>query len=219
MTNAGATHGTNGAASDSVRIAAIDIGSNSIRQIVADVSTDGKIRIVDEMKATPRLGAGVDASGQLGDASMQSALAALTRMATLAHQMDVARIDAVATSAVRDAANGGAFLERVRAEAGLRVRLLTGEEEARLAFRSALARFELGAGRTVVMDIGGGSLELALAADGLLDSSSRCRSAPSARPTASWARARDRRIYASCAAPCATPCASGCRSRSGAARA
>ncbi len=154
---------------DSVRIAAIDIGSNSIRQIVADVSPGGEIRVVDEMKAMPRLGAGVDESGMLSDASMQAALVALGRMATLARQVGARRLDAVATSAVRDAANGGAFLERVRAETGLRVRLLTGEEEARLAFRSALAHFELGAGRTVIMDIGGGSLELALSADGLLD--------------------------------------------------
>lgn len=152
-----------------LRIAAIDIGSNSIRQIVADVSADGKIRVVDEMKAMPRLGAGVDERGALAEESIRAALSALTRMATLARQMNVDRIEAVATSAVRDAANGGAFLERVRAETGLRVRVLTGQVEARLAFRSALAHFELGTGRTVVMDIGGGSLELALAADGLVD--------------------------------------------------
>ena len=156
-------------ADDALRIAAIDIGSNSIRQIVADVSPDGAIQVVDEMKAMPRLGKGVDATGTLADDSMELALSALSRMAMLARQMGADRIEAVATSAVRDADNGGAFLERVREETGLRVRLLTGEEEARLSFRSALAHFELGVGRTVVMDIGGGSLELALAADGLLD--------------------------------------------------
>ena len=156
-------------AEGSLRIAAIDIGSNSIRQIVADVSPDGKIQVVDEMKAMPRLGAGVDRTGELAEASMQAALSALTRMAMLARQMGADRIDAVATSAVRDAANGSAFLDVVHQEAGLRVRLLTGEEEARLSFRSALAHFELGVGRTVVMDIGGGSLELVLAADGLID--------------------------------------------------
>jgi exopolyphosphatase/guanosine-5'-triphosphate,3'-diphosphate pyrophosphatase len=154
---------------DALRIAAIDIGSNSIRQIVADVTPDGKIHVVDEMKAMPRLGRGVDATGRLADDSMEAALSALARMAMLARRMGADRIEAVATSAVRDAANGGAFLERVREETGLRVRLLTGEEEARLSFRSALAHFELGAGRTVVMDIGGGSLELVLAADGLVD--------------------------------------------------
>ncbi len=161
--------GPTAASARTLRIAAVDIGSNSIRMIVADVSPAGEIRVVDEMKAMPRLGAGVDRTGLLADASMDAAVVALARMSTLARQMHADRVDAVATSAVRDAANGGAFLDRVRAETGLRVRLLSGEEEARLSFRSALAHFELGAGRTVVMDIGGGSLELALAAEGLLE--------------------------------------------------
>ncbi|MBA3853753.1 MAG: Ppx/GppA family phosphatase [Gemmatimonas sp.] len=152
-----------------LRIAAIDIGSNSIRQIVADVFPDGTIRVVDEMKAAPRLGAGLDELGRLDDAHMGEAIEALTRMATLARQLGAKRIEAVATSAVRDAANGQGFLTRVRRETGLKVRLLHGEEEARLAFRSALAHFELGAGRSVVMDIGGGSLEIALAAEGLVE--------------------------------------------------
>lgn len=151
------------------RIAAIDIGSNSIRQIIADVSTDGAIRIIDEMKAAPRLGRGLGSAGRLGDVPMAEAVAALSRMATLARQQGARRIEAVATSAVRDAANGTAFLQRVRRETGLRPRVLDGEEEARLAFRSALAHFELGHGRAVVMDIGGGSLELALSAEGLVE--------------------------------------------------
>jgi exopolyphosphatase/guanosine-5'-triphosphate,3'-diphosphate pyrophosphatase len=156
-------------AGQDIRLAAIDIGSNSIRQIVADVSPTGGIRVVDEMKAAPRLGAGVHETGVLGEAAMRQALDALTRMATLARQLGAARVEAVATSAVRDAANGLTFLELVRAETGLKVRVLKGEEEARLSFRSAVAHFELGVGRTVVMDIGGGSLELALSADGLLE--------------------------------------------------
>ena len=134
------------------RIAAIDIGSNSIRQIVADVSANGAIRVVDEMKAAPRLGSGLDHDGALGAEPMRLALESLARMATLARQLGAKRIEAVATSAVRDAQNGAAFLTRVRQETGLRVRLLDGEEEARLAFRSALAHFELGAVRAVVMD-------------------------------------------------------------------
>jgi exopolyphosphatase/guanosine-5'-triphosphate,3'-diphosphate pyrophosphatase len=151
------------------RIAAIDIGSNSIRQIVADVSPNGTIRVVDEMKAAPRLGAGLTRNGELSERAMRDALDALGRMSTLATQLGARRIEAVATSAVRDAVNGQTFLELVRAETGLRVRALVGEEEARLTFRSALAHFDLGQGRAVVMDIGGGSLELALSADGLLE--------------------------------------------------
>lgn len=156
-------------AAPAVRLAAIDIGSNSIRQIIADVTPDGRIRIVDEMKAAPRLGANLDDTGVLGDAAMRHALEALQRMATLARQMGAQRIHAVATSAVRDAANRRAFLEQIRRETGLRVRVLTGEDEARLSFRSALAHFDLGVGRAVVMDIGGGSLELTMSADGLLE--------------------------------------------------
>jgi len=152
-----------------VRLAAIDIGSNSVRQIIADVTPAGEIRVVDEMKAAPRLGAGLDKNARLADSAMRHALEAVTRMATLARQMGATRVDAVATSAVRDAANRREFLDRLRKDAGLRVRILDGEAEARLSFRSALAHFDLGVGRAVVMDIGGGSLELALSADGLIE--------------------------------------------------
>ncbi len=151
------------------RIAAIDIGSNSVRQIVADVSADGAITVVDEMKAAPRLGADLESTGLLGTQAMERAAEAIGRMATLARQLGAERIEAVATSAVRDAANADLFVARVRQEAGLQLRIIKGEDEARLSYLSALAHFDLGAGRTVVMDIGGGSLELALAADGVLD--------------------------------------------------
>jgi len=121
------------------------------------------------MKAAPRLGAGLGETGRLDDAHMDQAIEALSRMSTLARQLGAKRIEAVATSAVRDAENGQSFLTRVRRESGLRPRILEGDEEARLAFRSALAHFELGHGRSLVLDIGGGSLELALAAEGLVE--------------------------------------------------
>ncbi len=151
------------------RIAAIDIGSNSVRQIVADVTPDGGITVVDEMKAAPRLGADLDVTGVLGTTAMERAAEAVGRMATLARQLGATRIEAVATSAVRDASNGQQFVSRVRQEAGLELRIIDGAGEARLSWLSALAHFDVGRGRTVVMDIGGGSLELALAADGVLD--------------------------------------------------
>ena len=157
------------AAPGTVRVAAVDVGSNSIRQVVADVTPAGAIRIVDEMKATPRLGAGLDASGALDPAAMRRALDALMRMAMLARQLEVDRVVAVATSAVRDAGNGQQFVELVRRETGLELRLLDGEEEARLAHRSALAHFDAADGPTVVMDVGGGSMELALSVGGALE--------------------------------------------------
>lgn len=151
------------------RIAAIDIGSNSIRQIVADVAPTGAIRVVDEMKAAPRLGAGLAKSGRLEPAAIIAAVDAVTRMVTLARHLGAKRVEAVATSAVRDAENGVEFVEAVKKAIGLRVKLLKGEEEARLSWVSAIAHFDLGTGRAVVMDIGGGSLEIALSADGLLE--------------------------------------------------
>ena len=158
-----------GRASTEERIAAIDIGSNSIREIIADVSETGSIRVVDELKAAPRLGSGIDKNGKLSEVAMGNAVAALSRMATLARLLDAKRIEVVATSAVREAQNGPAFIRLVHEKTGLKVRLLSGEDEARLSFRSALAHFDLGMGRAVVMDIGGGSLELALSADGLVE--------------------------------------------------
>ncbi len=151
------------------RIAAIDIGSNSIRQIVADVGADGTIRVVDEMKAAPRLGAGTRETRRIDESRMRDALEVVGRMTTLARQLGAERVEAVATSAVRDTSNGQLFLDLIREESGLAVRILDGEDEARLSFRSALAHFELGKGRAVVLDIGGGSLEIALSADGLLE--------------------------------------------------
>ncbi len=151
------------------RVAAIDIGSNSIRQIVADVSTDGTIQVVDEMKAAPRLAAGLSTTGALSDTSVHAAVEAVERMATLARQLGAERIDAVATSAVREASNASAFLAEVQRRTSLRVRVLDGDEEARLSFRSAVAHFDMGVGRTVVLDIGGGSLELALSAEGVIE--------------------------------------------------
>src|ERR1700682_2760391 len=152
-----------------IRISAIDIGSNSIRQTIADVSPTGTIRVVDEMKAAPRLGAGLYKKGALSEVAIQNALSTLTRMATLANQLGVKRTEVVATSAVREATNGDEFLKLVKSETGLKVRVLRGEDEARFSFRSALAHFDLGVGRAVVMDIGGGSLELALSADRLVE--------------------------------------------------
>ena len=155
--------------SDDIRIAAIDIGSNSIRQIIADVSPTGTIRVVDEMKAAPRLGAGIHETGELSREAGDAAIEALGRMEALARQLGARRTRAVATSAVRDAGNSEDWLARVRLETGLDVEVLDGDDEARLSFRSAQAHFDLGIGRAAVIDVGGGSLELVLSADGLIE--------------------------------------------------
>src|SRR5688500_16624395 len=93
------TTGASAPAGD-VRIAAIDIGSNSVRQIVADVSPTGQIRVIDEMKAMPRLGEGIERTGVLSQTAMDAAIIAVSRMATLARQLGARQIEVVATSAV-----------------------------------------------------------------------------------------------------------------------
>src|SRR5258708_9411440 len=142
------------------RIAAIVIGSNSVRESVGDVTADGAIEALGEMKAAARLGADLEDTGVLGANAIERAVEAIARMATLARQLGANRIETVATSAVRDAENAKRFIARVRQETGLRVKVLRGEDEARLSFRSALAHFDLAAGRSVIMDIGGGLLAL-----------------------------------------------------------
>jgi exopolyphosphatase / guanosine-5'-triphosphate,3'-diphosphate pyrophosphatase len=151
------------------RIAAIDIGSNSIRATVADVTARGEIRIVDELKAAPRLSAGLSSTGRLSVENTAAAIDALTRMVALARQLKATRVECVATSAVRDASNGAVFVRQVKRATGIDVRVITGEDEARLSFRSAQAHFDMGHGRFVTCDIGGGSVELALSADGLVE--------------------------------------------------
>jgi Exopolyphosphatase len=121
------------------------------------------------MKAAPRLGAGIQRTGRLSSHSMAAALAALNRMAALGKQLGAKRRRVVATSAVREASNGGEWLALVRKETGMRVSILDGEDEARLSFLSALAHFDLASKRAIVVDIGGGSLELAMSADGLVE--------------------------------------------------
>src|SRR3954469_20994120 len=102
-----------GVASGHRRVAAIDIGSNSIRQIVADVSAEGSIQVVDEMKTAPRLAAGLLATGAFSDTSIRAALEAIERMVTLAKQLGAERLDAIATSAVREANNSTEFLSEI----------------------------------------------------------------------------------------------------------
>src|SRR5262245_22378002 len=152
-----------------VRLGAIDIGTNSIRLIVAEVEPDGGYRVLDEEREMTRLGHGLFARGRLASEPIERSLAALARMKVIADGFMVAELRAVATSAVREAANGRAFCQEVRRRCGLRVEIISGEEEAQLTMRSALRHFDL-AGRSVaIVDIGGGSMEVTLTAGAVVD--------------------------------------------------
>ena len=142
------------------RLAAIDIGTNSIRSIVIEPLAAGKYRILDDEKVLVRLGEGLNQSGSIAPAAWERALEALSRQKKIIDGYRVASIEAVATSAVRKAANGQAFVTDIKNRIGLDVVVISGEEEAELAALSAFHNFELDGVRHLIFDIGGGSLEL-----------------------------------------------------------
>jgi len=145
-----------------MRLAAIDIGTNSVHMIVVQVKPDLSFEIVDREKEMVRLGAGGLEGGRLADASQSAALDTLERFKQLAESRQVDEVLAAATSAVREARNGGEFLAQVFQRTGIRVRVISGVEEARLVHRAAVYAVEAASGTTVVIDIGGGSVEITL---------------------------------------------------------
>jgi exopolyphosphatase/guanosine-5'-triphosphate,3'-diphosphate pyrophosphatase len=145
-----------------MRIAAIDIGTNSVHMIVVRVRPDLSFEVVDQEKAMVRLGAGGLEGRSLTADSMAAALQALSTFRRLADSHAVDEIIATATSAVREARNGGDFLKRIEIETGIRARVITGTEEASLIHQAAVYGVDVGSGRAVVVDIGGGSVEITL---------------------------------------------------------
>jgi exopolyphosphatase/guanosine-5'-triphosphate,3'-diphosphate pyrophosphatase len=161
------THG-NGQTS-AKRLAAIDIGSNSIRLMIAEASADGTYRILDDEKETTRLAQGLAKTGRLSEEAMARALQTLGRMKTIAEGYAVDRLELIATSAVREAANRRKFVRMVRERLGLNIEIISTEEEGMLSFRSVARHFDLSSQNTAVVDLGGGSAELILAAKGIVE--------------------------------------------------
>jgi exopolyphosphatase / guanosine-5'-triphosphate,3'-diphosphate pyrophosphatase len=141
-----------------MRVAAVDLGTNSTRLLVADVE-DGRLDEVARRLTITRLGEGVDVRKRLLPAPIARVRNVLTDFRREAEQLGAERTLAIATSAVRDAENGEAFLGEVEWSYGFKTRLLTGHEEAQLTFRGVSLGREL-AEETLVIDIGGGSTEL-----------------------------------------------------------
>jgi exopolyphosphatase/guanosine-5'-triphosphate,3'-diphosphate pyrophosphatase len=142
-----------------MRVAVVDIGTNSTRLLVSDVS-DGTLTELDRRSVVTRLGQGVDSSGRLAEEAMERVFAALDGYAAAIEEHGCERRTAVMTSAVRDAANGSWFAGQVRERYGLEGRTLSGAEEARLTFLGATATIAEPPHDLVVIDIGGGSTEV-----------------------------------------------------------
>jgi exopolyphosphatase/guanosine-5'-triphosphate,3'-diphosphate pyrophosphatase len=145
-----------------MRLAAIDVGSNSIHMIVCNVRPDLSFEVIDREKDMIRLGAGALARGRLPEANIVAALESLAKFRRLAESHQVDEIIVAATSAVREADNGPDLITQARRRLGLRVRVISGVEEARLIHLAAAYAIGNGSDRAVTIDIGGGSTEITL---------------------------------------------------------
>ena len=145
-----------------MRIAAIDVGTNSVHLIVCRVRPDLSFEVIDREHDMIRVGAGSLAEHCLPQANIDLAIQTLAKYRRLAESHGVDDVIAVATSAIREADNGGEFVDTVRREVGLHVRVISGTEEARLIHLAAAYAIGIGRRPAVVIDIGGGSTEITL---------------------------------------------------------
>ena len=143
-----------------MRIAAIDCGTNSIHMIVVRIRPDLSFEVIDREKEMVRLGSGGLGGRALTPEAMAAALQAFSRFRRLAESHQVEEILAAATSAVREAENGGEFLAAVEHETGIKPRVISGTEEARLIHLAAVYGVDVAGASAVVVDIGGGSVEI-----------------------------------------------------------
>jgi exopolyphosphatase/guanosine-5'-triphosphate,3'-diphosphate pyrophosphatase len=140
------------------RVAVIDVGTNSTRLLVADVA-GGRVSPVERRSTVTRLGRGVDLSGHLASEAIEDVCAAIGGYVGMLQELGAETVEVIATSAVRDADNGSAFVAELRERFALSARVLDGEEEARSTYIGATSESPPGE-PTLVVDIGGGSTEL-----------------------------------------------------------
>jgi len=137
----------------------IDVGTNSVRSNIVEVPVGGPHRIVDDEKEMTRLGQGLDATGQLDPEAVDRTVSALKAMMDIGRNLGVTEVRAIATEAVRRATNGQELVQRLHDEAGLDVEIISAQEEGRLVWLSAMA-MTAEMPESVILDIGGGSVEI-----------------------------------------------------------
>ncbi|MBY0114136.1 MAG: Ppx/GppA family phosphatase [Phycisphaerales bacterium] len=157
-----------GAGRPSHTLAAIDIGSNAVRFALAELTSGGALKIVEERRRPTRLGANLAARGKLPKEGAKATIAAVKEFCFDAARHGVLAMRLVATAAVREAPDGAAFVARLERETGMRVSIIGTDEEARLAFRSCTDAIDLSKRHAAIVDIGGGSVQISLSHKGTL---------------------------------------------------
>ena len=145
-----------------MRIAALDLGSNSFHLLVADVHPDGPFEAITREKEMLRLGDEVARDGRISASSSDRAVASVRRLRQLADASGAQEVIAKATSAIRSAVNGSELVDRIEAETGVEVEVISGLEEARLIFAAVRASLVLEPAPALCVDIGGGSVEISI---------------------------------------------------------
>ncbi len=149
-----------------MKLAGIDIGTNTVRLLIAEFYSYGKYKTVESDRHITRLGEGMSSAGRLKEEAAERVLSVLKGYAGKCSRNKVDGIYAVATSAVREAANGLDFLSRIRKETGIDVNVISGEEEARLTMLGVSSALDITEQDALLMDIGGGSTELIMVSKG-----------------------------------------------------
>src|SRR5678816_1150160 len=145
-----------------LKVAAIDVGSNAIRMAVGEVNDSWQVKAIENIRIPVRLGQNVFTTGMLDETSMQHTVDTFRRFQRVAKDFDVQRLRAVATSAMREADNGPLLADRIYRECEIKVDLIDGDEEARLIHQAVTHTLDIKNKRTLMIDIGGGSVEVTL---------------------------------------------------------
>ena len=145
-----------------LKVAAIDVGSNAIRMTVGEVDDSWKVKAIENIRLPVRLGQDVFTSGMLDETSMQQTLDAFRRFQRVAKDFGVYRLRAVATSAMREAGNGHLLVDHIYRASGIEVDIIDGDEEARLIHQAVTHALDIKNKHTLMIDIGGGSVEVTL---------------------------------------------------------
>jgi exopolyphosphatase/guanosine-5'-triphosphate,3'-diphosphate pyrophosphatase len=148
------------------KIAAIDIGSNAIRMIVGQITDSRKVELVENIRLPVRLGQDVFTLGKLREETIQQAIEAFQHFRRVADDFEVTKIRAIATSAMREASNGFILIDRILQSSKIEIEIISGDEEAQLIHRAVADSIALKGKRAVLIDIGGGSVEVTLSENG-----------------------------------------------------
>ena len=147
-------------------LAAIDVGSNAMRIMVGRIVYDGKVEVIENLRLPVRLGQDAFTTGLVSEETAQQAVDAFTRFRKTLDDHKVDKVRAVATSALRETANSDLLIDRIARSTGIEIEIISGEEEARLIHLAVAQSVNLNKKHALLIDIGGGSVEVTLSQNG-----------------------------------------------------